>query len=164
MLLTEKKFMTGYFRINFSIVLISALILSFNFNCSNQREIRSNNTDSRVIEKGDYATKSNFECNQSEPVEVINVSKIPREIKKPKPHYPKAAAGFKTEAVVIVKVLLDEKGKPQKAEIVKCDTKQFKEDFKKAALKAIFKARWSPAYLNNKPVKCWIQYIIRFTP
>ena len=102
----------------------------------------------------------------SGPVEVINTTQKPQEIKNPQNYleYPKLAATSGFKGMVITRVLLNEQGSPVTVQILKSPKNKFASEFEKAAIEAIMKGKWTPGYQGDRAVKCWMQYIVRFNP
>jgi TonB family protein len=100
---------------------------------------------------------------ENEVFEVVNVNKMPKEITRINPKYPKSAGVLRYECTVICRVLLDTKGKPIEINLLKACNNGFKDEFVKAVTKAIMNARWTPAYYKGKVVKIWISVIVRFS-
>lgn len=88
----------------------------------------------------------------------IEVDEVPVLISKIKPSYPEIARLAGIEGTVYLKVLVDENGN-----VVKTKVEQgAKEVLDNSALQAAQKAKFSPAMLNNKPVKVWVVLPIAF--
>jgi TonB family protein len=88
----------------------------------------------------------------------IEVDEVPVLISKIKPSYPEIARLAGIEGTVYLKVLVDENGN-----VVKTKVEQgAKEMLDNSALQAAQKAKFSPAMLNNKPVKVWVVLPIAF--
>ena len=88
----------------------------------------------------------------------IEVDEVPVLISKIKPSYPEIARLAGIEGTVYLKVLVDENGN-----VVKTKVEQgAKEILDNSALQAAQKAKFSPAMLNNKPVKVWVVLPIAF--
>lgn len=83
-------------------------------------------------------------------------------IEKFKPVYPEDAMKSRVEGVVYVKIALDKDGViiPGKMEIVKNSSKN--ESLANAALDAVKKYKFSPALVDNKPVKLWYTIPVKF--
>jgi len=102
----------------------------------------------------------------SGPIEVVNATVLPTAIKRPQDYliYPKLAAETGFKGKVYLRVLVNEKGVPQEVIVLKSPKNKFKEQFEKAAIEAVMKGRWTPAYFGNKPVSVWMGYTITFRP
>ncbi|HHM23643.1 MAG TPA: energy transducer TonB, partial [Bacteroidetes bacterium] len=72
--------------------------------------------------------------------------------------YPEKAFENKTEGTVIVKALIDKRGKVKATRIVK----SLSPECDKAAVKALKKSRWRPALKNGKPVTASVSIPIVF--
>ncbi|MCX6169154.1 MAG: energy transducer TonB [Ignavibacteriales bacterium] len=88
----------------------------------------------------------------------IEVDKAPELISKMNPEYPKLAKLAGIEGTVYLKLLIDEKGNVVKAKV----EKGVKDMLDEAALKAVKKAKFSPAILKDKPIKVWVVLPIAF--
>ena len=90
------------------------------------------------------------------------VERMPAFLRQRKPKYPEAARRAGIEGKVFVSVLISEKGKPIKAQIMKREPVD-KTVFDKAAIRAVMKSTYSPGIQDGKPVKVWLMIPIRFT-
>lgn len=90
--------------------------------------------------------------------EFIPVEKAPQIINRVIPVYPDMAVRAGLEGTVWVKILVEKDGKPKKAVIIKSTA----EIFDQAALDAAMKFVFTPAYMNNGPVKVWVSFPFRF--
>jgi len=88
----------------------------------------------------------------------IEVDEVPALISKIKPSYPEIARLAGIEGTVYLKVLVDENGNVEKAKV----EQGAKEILDNSALQAAQKAKFSPAMLDNKPVKVWVVLPIAF--
>jgi TonB family protein len=88
----------------------------------------------------------------------IQVDKVPALVSALKPVYPNSAKLAGMEGTVYLKLLIDEKGKVAKAKV----EQGVKNILDNAALAAAKKAIFSPALINNKPVKVWVVLPIAF--
>ncbi|MHB8930647.1 MAG: TonB family protein [Melioribacteraceae bacterium] len=88
----------------------------------------------------------------------IEVDKVPELISKLNPEYPKLAKLAGIEGTVYLKLLIDEKGNVSKAKV----EQGVKDMIDESALKAAKKAKFSPAILNNKPLKVWVILPVAF--
>ena len=84
---------------------------------------------------------------------------IPMPIKLAEPVYPKEAITKKIEGFVILKILVDKKGVPQKTIVLRADNKMLIA----AAQKAAMQMKFSPAMHNKKPIDCWVNIPFCFT-
>lgn len=91
------------------------------------------------------------------PTEEYLVSQMPRVLSEVRPLYPQAAKDNKKEGSVILNVLIDEKGIVRQVEVIESE-----EIFKKEALLAMKRFKFSPALVNGKPVAVKIRYVINF--
>lgn len=89
----------------------------------------------------------------------IPVEKQPQVVKRVVPHYPDLAIRAGLEGTVWVKILVDKDGLPKKAVVVKSTAELFNEPAIEAAMKFVF----TPAVMNNGPVKVWVSIPFRFT-
>lgn len=72
--------------------------------------------------------------------------------------YPEAARRANIQGQVVVRVYIDTNGKPKKWKIEASDSQMLKD----AAVNAVLKTTYSPAYTDKKPVGCWISIPITF--
>lgn len=91
------------------------------------------------------------------PTEEYLVSQMPRVLSEVRPIYPEEAKDNKKEGAVILNVLIDDKGIVREVEVVESD-----EIFKKEALLAMKRFKFSPALVNGKAVAVKIRYVINF--
>jgi protein TonB len=89
----------------------------------------------------------------------IPVEKQPVIVKRVVPEYPPMAVRAGLEGTVWVKILVDKDGKPKKAVVVKSTAEMFDDAAVQAAMQFIF----TPAVMNNGPVKVWVSIPFRFT-
>ena len=66
--------------------------------------------------------------------------------------------------MVVTRILLNEEGFPQDVIILKSPNNKFKDAFEEAGKDAIMKGQLTPAYMGDRAVTVWMQYIIRFKP
>lgn len=78
----------------------------------------------------------------------------PQPIVNPRPAYPEAAKMVQVEAVVAVKVYVDEKGNVRRWEILKADPPGL--GFEAEVIKVLPQWKFTPAIQQNKPVGVWI--------
>lgn len=90
--------------------------------------------------------------------EFIPVEKAPQIVKKVIPVYPDMARRAGLEGTVWVKILVDKDGKPKKAAVIKSTTEIFNDPAVEAAMQFLF----TPAVMNNGPVKVWVSVPFRF--
>lgn len=90
--------------------------------------------------------------------EFIAVEKPPQIVRQVVPEYPDMARRAGLEGVVWVKILVGKDGKPIKVAIVKSSTEIFNEPSLEAARSFLF----TPAVMNNGPVKVWVSVPFRF--
>ncbi len=74
--------------------------------------------------------------------------------------YPELARKAGIEGMVIIGVLVDEKGNSVKTQVLKSDGSKL--GFEEAAQKALMQMKWKPAFQRDKPVKVWISIPVRF--
>ncbi|CAN2050551.1 periplasmic protein TonB [Candidatus Magnetomoraceae bacterium gMMP-1] len=87
------------------------------------------------------------------------VDESPKIIRKVEPLYPYNARRRNISGKVIVKFLVDKKGKIKKLSIIESDPKGI---FEKSALTAVNKWHFSPGYYQGKPVLTWVVLPINF--
>jgi serine/threonine-protein kinase len=88
-----------------------------------------------------------------------SVSTPPRLLARPQPSYPAIAQRMRKEATVIVRVLVDERGRVAQAE-VKSSPAGF--GFDQSALQAAKGAKFAAATQGGQPVKMWVDLPIHF--
>jgi protein TonB len=88
----------------------------------------------------------------------VPVEKSPRIIKQVLPAYPEMAVRAGLEGTVWVKILIDREGVPVRAVVIKSTT----ELFDQPAVDAAMKFRFTPAIMNQGPVKVWVSIPFRF--
>lgn len=74
--------------------------------------------------------------------------------------YPDLARKAGVEGVVVIGVLIDEKGNPVKTQILKASGANV--GFEEAAARAVMKTKWIPAKQRDRVVKVWVSIPIRF--
>lgn len=90
--------------------------------------------------------------------EFIPVEKPPQIVKRVVPAYPAMAMRAGLEGTVYVKILVDKDGKPKKCVVIKSTTEIFNDAAVEAAMQFIF----TPAVMNNGPVKVWVAVPFKF--
>ncbi|MFA5803604.1 MAG: energy transducer TonB [Melioribacteraceae bacterium] len=88
----------------------------------------------------------------------IEVDKAPELISQLKPAYPQLAKLSGIQGTVYLKLLIDEKGNVDQAIVLQ----GVKDMIDEAALASAKEAKFSPAMLNNKPVKVWVILPVAF--
>ncbi|HET9766599.1 MAG TPA: energy transducer TonB, partial [Thermoanaerobaculia bacterium] len=83
----------------------------------------------------------------------------PKLLARPNPTYPAIAQRMRKEATVVVRVLVDERGRVAEAEL-KGEQKGF--GFDQSALQAAKGARFAAATQSGQPVKGWVDLPIHF--
>jgi protein TonB len=91
------------------------------------------------------------------PVDEYLVSEMPAVLTEVRPDYPPEAKEQRLEGVVVLDILIDERGDVRTAEIV-----EGVRAFYKVALEAIKKFKFKPARLDGKSVAVKIRYNLRF--
>jgi TonB family protein len=77
------------------------------------------------------------------------------------PEYPAPARTLEQQAVICVRVFIDEAGKPSRSEItMKTCSPEY--GFEKSGLAATLKGTWKPAMLRGKPMAAWVSYKIEW--
>lgn len=89
----------------------------------------------------------------------IPVEKQPQIVKRVVPKYPDMAIRAGLEGTVWVKILVDKDGLPKKAVVIKSSAELFNENAVSAAMGFVF----TPAVMNNGPVKVWVSIPFKFT-
>lgn len=88
----------------------------------------------------------------------IEVDKLPALVSPLRPEYPQLAKLAGIQGTVYLKLLIDENGKVEKAKV----EQGVKDMIDEAALNAAKSAEFSPAMLNNKPIKVWVILPVAF--
>lgn len=88
----------------------------------------------------------------------IPVEKQPIVVRKVVPKYPDMAMRAGLEGTVWVKILVDKDGTPKKAVVIKSTAELFNESAVTAAMGFLF----TPAVMNNGPVKVWVAIPFKF--
>jgi periplasmic protein TonB len=88
----------------------------------------------------------------------IAVEKQPQIVKRVIPIYPDMAMRAGLEGTVWVKILVDKDGVPRKAIVIKSTAELFNESAVAAAMGFLF----TPAVMNNGPVKVWVAIPFKF--
>jgi protein TonB len=91
------------------------------------------------------------------PTEEYLVSQMPKVLTEVRPTYPKVARDKQQEGAVALDVLIDEKGAVRQVNFIDGE-----EVFKKDAVDAMKKFKFSPANINGKAVAVKIRYVIKF--
>lgn len=89
----------------------------------------------------------------------IPVEKSPQIVQAVQPDYPEIARRAGVEATVWVNILVDKRGKPKKAVVVKEDGAGI---FNEAAVSAAMKYQFTPAVMNSGPVQVWVSIKFKF--
>jgi protein TonB len=90
--------------------------------------------------------------------EFIPVEKQPQIVKRVIPKYPDMALRAGLEGTVWVKILVDKDGLPKEAVVVKSTAELFNDAAVQAAMGFVF----TPAVMNNGPVKVWVSIPFKF--
>lgn len=119
-------------------------------------EIKAGNTIAKEIDQ----EKLNPEDADALPIpaEEYLISKMPRIKSEVRVPYPPEARQKNIEGAVVMDILIDEKGKVRKATLIEGPGYGLNE----AALNAIYKFEFQPAYVDNKAVAVQIRYSYRF--
>jgi protein TonB len=89
----------------------------------------------------------------------VPVEKSPQIVRSVQPEYPEIARRAGIEATVWVNILVDKKGKPKKAVVVKEDGAGV---FNDTAIRAAMTYQFTPAVMNSGPVQVWVSIKFRF--
>ena len=122
------------------------------------------NTPSPALEdfgaNGNVQIEKDIQIEGDEPGmdEFVPVEKGPQIVKQVVPIYPDMARRAGLEGVVWVKILVGKDGKPVKVAVAKSSTEIFEEPALEAARQFLF----TPAVMNNGPVKVWVSVPFRF--
>lgn len=87
----------------------------------------------------------------------VMLERAPEIVKKADPIYPAEAVSEGLQGRVLVKIIVDTNGKPQKAEVLRSDNNIFNQP----SIDAAMKYRFIPAIMNGKPVAVWV--VVPFT-
>ena len=118
---------------------------------------KKNEADLVPQERRDYPVK--VETAEPGMNEFVAVQKLPEMISSSQPYYPELAKKAGIEGKVFVKVLVDEKGNPKKAVVIKSES----DVFNQSATEAAMKSKFTPAINEGKPIAVWIVLPYRFT-
>lgn len=118
-------------------------------------EVKKGNTIAKVSDN--ELLKDTDSDSLPTPTEEYLVSQMPRVVSEVKPLYPLDAKNNKIEGAVILNVLIDEKGIVRQVDVI-----DGPEIFKKEALEAMKKFKFSAAMVNGKAVAVKIRYVINF--
>ena len=87
------------------------------------------------------------------------VDKHPRLLRKVNPTYPYRAKRRGTEGRVVLKFLVDTKGRVSRTSVVRAEPQGV---FEQSALQAVQQWRFRPGHKDGQPVPTWVQVPIRF--
>jgi TonB family protein len=90
------------------------------------------------------------------PTEEYLVSQMPKVLVEVRPAYPKEAREKKS-GIVTLEVLIDEKGNVRQVNVIESE-----DIFRREAVEAMKKFKFSPANINGKAVAVKIRYVIKF--
>lgn len=94
-----------------------------------------------------------------QPVDAQAVDRPPREVSAPMPPYPRRALRRGSEGQVTLRLLIDARGRVKDAQLIQVDGP---EAFGEAALDAVDRWRFEPAYHQGQRVPVWASKTIRF--
>jgi len=92
------------------------------------------------------------ESQSDHPMSASRVDEPPREITDLSPHYPRAALKRGIEGLVVVKLLIDERGRVTDTRIIRVEGHA---SFREAVLRVAKKWRFRPARHCGRPVEVW---------
>ncbi len=92
--------------------------------------------------------------------ELSEVDVLPRPLKTPAPRYPIELREKGINGRVVIDLIIDENGVPEQIKISSLTHKEFAE----AAIEAVKKYRYTPAYYQGKPVKIKVKQPLNFIP
>ncbi|MFA6540914.1 MAG: TonB family protein [Bacteroidota bacterium] len=97
---------------------------------------------------------------EQEPADFVAVEKQPQPVNgsTPAPVYPNLARKAGIQGTVWVKIWVDEKGNPRRADVLKSDD----EIFNKPSIDAAMKWKFTPGVLQGKPVAVWVTIPFKF--
>jgi len=101
------------------------------------------------------ALPTDIATNQAAP----SASTPPKLLARPNPTYPAIAQRMRKEATVVVRVLVDERGRVEQAQVL---GKEAGFGFDQAALQAAKGARFAAATQGGQPIKMWVELPINF--
>lgn len=93
------------------------------------------------------------------PFNMQEVDRQPRVISKIEPIYPYRARQRDITGKVVLKFLIDQKGRPKKISVLKAEPDGV---FEKSAISAVEKWKFEPGYYQGHPVATWVTLPIRF--
>lgn len=87
-----------------------------------------------------------------EPVTIAKRNIVPPKVRRNmQPRYPRKALRRKVEALVVLKLNIDEKGKVAMTELVEVQADRYEKDFIRAAERAAMRTRFTPQTVDGKP-------------
>lgn len=98
----------------------------------------------------------------SSPAAVKEVDTPPKLVWMKFPDYPKRAGDMAMEGKVLLRVLVDKRGKAKEVEIIK--EIPANAGFGQPCIEQAQKAIFTPAFKDNKPVQSWVTIPIEFSP
>ncbi|MBN1594150.1 MAG: TonB family protein [Candidatus Coatesbacteria bacterium] len=90
------------------------------------------------------------------------VSEPPELIREVPPIYPPEALPKGNEAIVVLRLVVDENGDVAGVEVLHTKARRFRNKFKEAAIAAAWEYKFKPAKLLGKPVPCTAKVTFRF--
>lgn len=97
-----------------------------------------------------------------EHVEFVNLDRIPAIISQPPIEYPEAARKAGIEGKVLIRVLVNEQGRPERAQIIR----RAPEDctiFDDSATSSVMDMRFAPVTKSGNPIRYWMNIPVRYT-
>lgn len=110
-----------------------------------------------VLALGSFQTKADDKLPSAD--DFVPMTIMPELITESSPAYPKAAKDKKIEGDVWVQALVLNDGTVHEARIAKSSGSKLLDN---SALKAAVKNEYKPGYQEDKPVACWITYLVTF--
>jgi len=90
------------------------------------------------------------------------VNQLPELIREVKPEYPDIARKCGYEAIVVLRLVVDENGDVAGVEILQSEAQGFKREFEAAAIAAVKQYKFNPPIVDGKPVCCSAKVTVNF--
>ncbi len=85
-------------------------------------------------------------------VQIDDVIKAPKLRRNVRPHYPRRAQNAGAEALIVLRLFVDERGRVEGTQLVTAEADRYERDFIKAAERAALRMRYRPKTINGQPV------------
>ena len=84
--------------------------------------------------------------------ETEDIIVAPKVRRNAKPRYPRRALNAEAEALIVLRLFIDERGRVQETELVMSEADRYENDFIRAAERAARRTRYEPMTVNGVPV------------